>query len=131
MTRHRITTSRHLNSSRTPIYNSLFLMTLLLLTSWIVPFTKGSRFSQSGLLHLQPYCQRTDTFSYLYYSSSHPFPLPHVSSGLVKGEMIRILRLSSSYLSTQNTSTCSYNTLPIGDIHRNFFTLQPSSTPTA
>ena len=60
----------------------------------------GSRFNQSGLLHLQPHYKLTNTLSYLHYSSSHPPPPPplHVSSGLVKGEMTRIFCLSSDPL---------------------------------
>ena len=40
---------------------------------------KGSRFSQSGILDLQPHYKRTNTFSYLHYSSSHPPPPPPMS----------------------------------------------------
>ena len=55
---------------------------------------KGSRFQSSGILDLQPHYKLTNTFSYLHFSSSHP---PHVQIGLIKGELTRLLRLSSSH----------------------------------
>ena len=54
---------------------------------------KGPRFQSSGILDLQPHYKLTNTFSYLHLSSSHP---PHVQTGLIKGELTRLLRLSSS-----------------------------------
>ena len=54
---------------------------------------KGPRFQSSGTLDIQPHYKPTNTFSYLHFSSSHP---PHVHAGLVTGELIRLLRLSSS-----------------------------------
>ena len=53
---------------------------------------KGFRFQSSGILDLQPHYKLTNT-SYLHFSSSHP---PHVQTGLLKGELTRLLRLSSS-----------------------------------
>ena len=54
---------------------------------------KGPRFQSSGTLDLQPHYKLTNIFSYLHFSSSHP---PHVQTGLIKGELTRLLRLSSS-----------------------------------
>ena len=54
---------------------------------------KGPRFQSSGILDLQPHYKLTNTFSYLHFSSSYP---PHVQTGLIKGELTRLLRLSSS-----------------------------------
>ena len=54
---------------------------------------KGPRFQSSGILDLLPHYKLTNTFSYLHFSSSHP---PHVQTGLIKGELTRLLRLSSS-----------------------------------
>ena len=54
---------------------------------------KSPRFQSSGILDLQPHYKLTNTFSYLHFSSSHP---PHVQTGLIKGELTRLLRLSSS-----------------------------------
>lgn len=54
---------------------------------------KGSRFTGEGKLDIKPHFKATNKFQYLHFSSSHPRSL---FSGIVKGELVRILRNSSS-----------------------------------
>lgn len=54
---------------------------------------KGSRFEQSGILDLRPHYKSSNSFQYLHRSSAHP---PSTHRGVVKGELIRLLRASSS-----------------------------------
>lgn len=53
---------------------------------------KDSRFNTSGILDIKPYFKNTNKFQYTHFRSAHP---RHTFGGLVKGESIRILRLSS------------------------------------
>lgn len=62
--------------------------------------SKGNRFKNSGVLDIELFLKPTNKFQYLAYSSCHPLA---VRRGLVKGEVIRTLRASSSegaFLST-------------------------------
>ena len=63
---------------------------------------KGSRFQQTGILHVRTYFKPTNTFQYLHFSSSHP---KGVFKGLVKGEAIRFLRSNSSQDDFERTLT--------------------------
>lgn len=54
---------------------------------------KGKRFNRTGILDFAPHFKSTNRFQYLHYTSSHPRP---ALKGLVKGELARILRASSS-----------------------------------
>ena len=53
---------------------------------------KGPRFREKRILDIKPYFKSTNKFQYTHFHSSHP---PSTFRGLVKGEAIRLLRLSS------------------------------------
>ena len=54
---------------------------------------KGTRFGECGRLDLRPHFKHTNCFQYLQFSSAHPRA---TFRGIVKGELIRILRASSN-----------------------------------
>ena len=54
---------------------------------------KGKRFNECGKLDIRPHFKKTNKFQYLHYSSCHP---RSTFQGIVRGELIRILRASSS-----------------------------------
>ncbi len=58
-----------------------------------VTIFKGERFKAIGKFDVKPFAKRIDPHSYLHYSSAHP---KGSSAGVVRGEMIRMLRRSSS-----------------------------------
>lgn len=53
---------------------------------------KGPRFEREGKLDIRPHFKSTNLFQYLHFSSSHP---RSIFSGIVKGELTRILRNST------------------------------------
>ena len=53
---------------------------------------KGNRFRSTGILDIKPYFKPTNKFQYTHQTSCHP---AHTFKGLIKGEAIRSLRLSS------------------------------------
>ena len=54
---------------------------------------KGNRFATSGRLDTKPFFKSTNKFQYLPYNSAHP---KSVFRSLIKGELTRLLRASSS-----------------------------------
>ena len=54
---------------------------------------KATRFARTNIFDLQPYYKPTNTFNYLHFSSAHP---QHTHTALIKGKLVRLLRLSSS-----------------------------------
>lgn len=54
---------------------------------------KGPRFRRSGVLDVAPHFKGTNTFQYLHATSCHP---PTAFRGVIKGELVRMLRASSS-----------------------------------
>ncbi len=54
---------------------------------------KGPRYEKTGILDIRPYSKAIDAHAYLYFSSAHH---KSIIRGLVKGEMIRVLRRSLS-----------------------------------
>lgn len=54
---------------------------------------KGSRFHSTGKLDIKPHFKSTNKFQYLHFCSSHP---RSTFRGIIKGELIRILRSSSN-----------------------------------
>ena len=54
---------------------------------------KGPRFESSGILDFRPHFKDMNCFQYLHYTLAHP---RSTFSGIVKGELLRILRASSS-----------------------------------
>lgn len=54
---------------------------------------KGDRFLAEGVLDVEPHFKKTNSFQYVHFSSSHPRA---VFKAVVKGEMIRLLRATSS-----------------------------------
>ncbi len=54
---------------------------------------KGPRFPSTGKLDIRPFSKKIDPHSYLHFSSAHH---PTITWGIVKGEVIRMLRRSSS-----------------------------------
>lgn len=53
---------------------------------------KGNRFEETGILDIRPHYKSTNTYQYLDINSAHP---PSVHRGIVKGELVRILRSCS------------------------------------
>ena len=62
--------------------------------------SKATRFSKTNILDLQLYHKQTNTFNCLHSLSAHP---KHTLSAIVKGELIRIMRLSSAAIHIINT----------------------------
>lgn len=54
---------------------------------------KGQRYKTTHLLDIKPYFKPTNKFQYLEYTSAHP---KGIFTSLVKGELTRLLRASSS-----------------------------------
>lgn len=54
---------------------------------------KGERFALTGKLDISPFYKKTNLFQYLHWGSAHP---RSTFRGIVKGELTRILRASSS-----------------------------------
>ncbi len=54
---------------------------------------KGPRYEKTGILDIRPYSKAIDPHAYLHFSSAHH---KSIIRGMVKGEMIRVLRRSSS-----------------------------------
>ena len=54
---------------------------------------KGQRYKSSQILDIKPYFKPTNKFQYLKYNSAHP---KGIFTSLVKGELSRLLRASSS-----------------------------------
>ena len=53
---------------------------------------KGERFIKESILDIKTYYKSTETFQYTYFTSRHP---PGVKRGLIKGEVVRLLRTNS------------------------------------
>lgn len=63
---------------------------------------KGPRFNSSSKFDIRPHFKNTNSFQYLQYTSSHP---KSTYKGIIKGELIRILRASTdeqTFVSTSN-----------------------------
>lgn len=66
-----------------------------------ITILKGDRFLETGILDFSPHYKPTNRFQYLQYNSAHP---RSTFRGIVKGELLRILRASpdeSTYKTNQ------------------------------
>ena len=66
-----------------------------------VTIYKGSRYTSSHILDIQPFFKKTNKFQYLQFNSAHP---RNIFTSLVKGELTRLLRACSNEQTYEHTT---------------------------